>query len=223
MNSQRSIIDKLSLNKYPAKLILNKPADIVDFDELEYDSVIKQEKYDLVFIFVFSLEEFNRSLQMVINNQLISETGYLYFAYPKKNNPQYDEFIDRDVLYNQIPVDEQGYVPNSQLKFSRMVSLNEVFTTVGLKSEKKKKTTSSKASQCVDDYIHYIEDIKQFFKAKQDTLDRYEQLTFGYQKDWARYVFSAKKKETQDKRLLEMEKILAEGYKSIDLYRRKQK
>jgi hypothetical protein len=44
-------------------------------------------------------------------------------------------------------------------------------------------------------------------------LGAYSQLTFGYQKDWARYVYSAKRKETQDKRLLEMETVLGAGYK----------
>ncbi|MGG3640071.1 YdeI/OmpD-associated family protein [Bacillus gobiensis] len=51
-------------------------------------------------------------------------------------------------------------------------------------------------------------------------MKRYNELTFGYQKDWARYVYSTKRKEAQEKRLLEMETIVGEGYKSIDLYRR---
>jgi len=42
-----------------------------------------------------------------------------------------------------------------------------------------------------------------------------------YQKDWARYVYSAKKIETQENRLLQMAEALADGYKSIDLFRRK--
>ncbi|MNI76225.1 hypothetical protein D3C73_1324410 [compost metagenome] len=58
-----------------------------------------------------------------------------------------------------------------------------------------------------------------YLESDVDVLERYRQLAPGYQKDWARYVYSAKRNETQEKRLLEMKAILAEGYKSIDLYR----
>lgn len=48
-------------------------------------------------------------------------------------------------------------------------------------------------------------------------LKIYNELTFGYQKDWARYVYSAKKTETREKRLAEMETVLAEGFIPPDL------
>ncbi|WHY75372.1 YdeI/OmpD-associated family protein [Neobacillus sp. WH10] len=225
MNSPKSIVEKLNLNKYPTKLILQVPENMDDFNELEYDSSSKQAKYDLIFIFIFSLEEFTKHLQSVIEKQLLEDNGYLYFAYPKKNNKVYKEYIDRDSFMAALPVDEEGYVSESKVKFSRMVSLNDVFTVVGLKSvpRKSKKTASSKNSQCVDDYIIHVDDIKNYLNKNEELLKTYNELTFGYQKDWARYVFSAKRKETQEKRLLEMETILGEGYKSMDLYRRKKK
>lgn len=225
MNSPKSIVEKLNLNKYPTKLILQVPENMEDFSELEYDSSSKQAKYDLIFIFIFSLEEFTKHLQSVIEKQLLEDNGYLYFAYPKKNNKLYKEYIDRDSFMAALPVDEEGYVSESNVKFSRMVSLNDVFTVVGLKSvpRKSKKTASSKNSQCVDDYIIHVDDIKNYLNKNEELLKTYNELTFGYQKDWARYVYSAKRKETQEKRLLEMETILGEGYKSMDLYRRKKK
>jgi hypothetical protein len=225
MNSTKSVVEKLNLNKYPTKLILNTPEDIADFNEIEYDSSIKKDKYDLIFIFVFSLEEFAKQLQFVIDKQLVKDNGYLYFAYPKKNNPKYKEYIERDSLFKELPIDEEGYVFESGIKFARMVSLNDVFTVVGLKSapKKAKTTTSAKNSQCVDDYIENVEDIKQYLNKNEELLSFYNQLTPGYQKDWARYVYSAKRKETQEKRLLEMEAILGDGYKTIELFRRKKK
>jgi uncharacterized protein YdeI (YjbR/CyaY-like superfamily) len=54
-----------------------------------------------------------------------------------------------------------------------------------------------------------------------DVLAFYQSLTPGYRKDWARYVYSAVQEETREKRREEMKVILGEGYKSIDLYRRK--
>jgi hypothetical protein len=223
MNSTKSIVDKLNLRKYASKLILNLPGDIDEFKEIEFDTLIKKEKYELIFAFVFNLEKFSNELHKVIEKQLLSDKGYLFFAYPKKNNPQYKEYIERDQIFPYINVGEDGFVAESNLKFSRMVSLNDVFTVVGLKSEKKKAASPSKKSQCVDDYIVHVDDIKRYLEKNAELLSFYTSLTFGYQKDWARYVYSAKRKETQEKRLLEMEDILGEGYKSIDLYRRSMK
>lgn len=224
MNSQNSVIAKLNINKNPSKLILNKPEDIDDFNDLDFDTEMKKEKYDFIFIFVFNLEQFTHYLQFVIDKQAIHDQGYLYFGYPKKNNPKYKEYIERDSLIQQIPVDEDGYVLNSRFKFSRMVSLDDVFTVVGLKSQAKKvkKADSTKNSQCVDDYIQYIPSIQSYLENHKDILDKYNKLTYGYQKDWARYIYSAKRSETQEKRLDEMKNILAEGHKSIDLYRRRE-
>lgn len=225
MNSPKTIVEKLNLNKYDRKLVLNKPEDLDELNGLDYDSSPNKEKYDLIFNFVFSLEEFSLQLQSVINNQLLEKNGYVFFAYPKKNNPKYQEYIERDSLFEVVAMDEEGYTLGSDIKFSRMVSLNDVFTVVGLKSapKKVKKVASSKSSQCVDDYIIHVDDIKQYLNRNEELLASFNQLTFGYQKDWARYVYSAKRKETQEKRLLEMETVLGEGYKTMDLYRRKQK
>jgi len=225
MNSTKSVIEKLGIHKYSTKLILNKPENVHDFDELHYDTNIKEARYQFVCIFTFTMEDFTQQLNTVIEKNLIEDNGYLYFAYPKKNNPTYQEYIERDRFYEDLSLDEDGYVRNSQIKFSRMVSLNETFTIVGLKSlpKKPKKADSTKNSQCVDDYIEYVDHIKEYLSRKEDLLGVYNQLTYGYQKDWARYVYSAKRVETQEKRLLEMENVLGEGYKSMDLYRRKKK
>jgi hypothetical protein len=223
--TQKSIIEKLNLTKYDRKLILHSPEDVHDFEALEYDSSVKKDQYDLIFIFIFQLEEFKKQLQFVIEQQLLSVNGYLSFAYPKKNNPKYKQYIERDRLMEAVPVDEEGYALGSEIKFARMLSFNDVFTVVGLKStpRKAKKAANTKNSQCVDDYIENIEDIRQYLTKNEAILSAYNALTFGYQKDWARYVYSAKRKETQEKRLQEMETVLGQGYKSIELYRRNKK
>lgn len=225
MTATKTIIDKLNLHKFPTKAVLYKPEDIREFDEMEFDEALLQEKYDVIFMFIFSLEEFVKGLKQVVDEKLLHDKGYLFFAYPKKNNPQYAQYIDRDSFLSAVPVDENGYYEASPLKFARMVSFNEVFTVVGLKCDppKQRKSANPPKSQCVDDYIVHIDDIKRHLERHEELLEMYNQLTPGYQKDWARYVYSAKHVETQEKRLLEMESILAAGYKSIALYRRDKK
>lgn len=225
MNSTKTIIEKLNLTKYTTKAILHMPEDISDFQSLQYDTSLQEKPYDLIFAFIFSEEVFLEQVKQIIEKGGIADKGYVFFAYPKKNNAQYETYIERDRFMEIMPVDDEGYIKGSDLKFARMVSFNDVFTVVGLKSERKRagKSASTKKSQCVDDYIAHVEDIKSYLMKDQELSVIFQSLTFGYQKDWARYVYSAKRKETQEKRLVEMESILREGYKSIALYRRKNK
>ncbi|MFL8935242.1 YdeI/OmpD-associated family protein [Rossellomorea oryzaecorticis] len=225
MNSTKPVTEKLNFDKYPDKLILNLPEDIDDFSGVDFDAGIEKDQYDLVFIFVFDLKEFASRLKEVVEKGLVKDNGYLYFAYPKKNNPKYDAYIERDSIYNENHYDEDGYVHGSSLKFSRMISLNDVFTVVGMKAapKKAKKSESAKKSQSVDDYIAHIEDIETYLGGNEEIAALYAGLTPGYRKDWARYVYSAKRIETQEKRLKEMETVLAEGFKTMDLYRRRNK
>ena len=103
-----------------------------------------------------------------------------------------------------------------------MAAFNEVYTVIGLKHEPKRKKTSQ-PSQCVGNYVERISDIRKHFEANKDVLASFDGLTAGYQRDWARYVFGVKNEATTDKRLSEMENVLKQGYKSMDLYKRNKK
>jgi uncharacterized protein YdeI (YjbR/CyaY-like superfamily) len=86
--------------------------------------------------------------------------------------------------------------------------------------EKKK----AQPSQCVGDYIEQIPVLqKHFTQENPRVLELYNQLSPGYQRDWARYVYSTKSVETTNKRLAEMAQILLQGYKSKDLFRQGKK
>ncbi|MGM8213209.1 YdeI/OmpD-associated family protein, partial [Virgibacillus sp. W0430] len=149
--------------------------------------------------------------------------GYLFFAYPKKGNKRYDTHIHRDAIFPALKVDEDGYVLNSDIKFSRMVRMDDVYTVVGLKREKKKVRKTAAASQCVADYEDNVKDIKALLADHPNELAFYEKLTPGYQRDWARQIFSAKQQKTRDKRKAQMVEILSQGYKSVDLFRQGKK
>jgi len=215
-------IKKLSIEKFDKKLILNKPVDINEFDGIVFDMAIKKEKYDLIFAFIFSLDEFINLVKTVIEKDLLNSDGILYFAYPKKGNKQYKEYIGRDDFFGVADMDSDGYVFNSPVKFNKMVAFNEVFTVIGLKHEAKRKK-STQPSQCVSDYVERIPDLRKHFSNNTNLLTFFDQLAPGYQRDWSRYVFGVKNAATTEKRLVEMENILKQGYKSIDLYRRGKK
>ncbi|WP_338452871.1 YdeI/OmpD-associated family protein [Niallia oryzisoli] len=215
-----TIIDKLNLNKYKNLAVLNQPSDYHVFIECKTEFF---SGHDAIFIFVKTIDEMVNYTQQIINEGSLVEKGYLFFAYPKKGNKRYDTFVHRDEIFPAMKVGEEGYVENSDLKFSRMVSMDDVYTVVGLKREKKKSQKSSAASQCVADYEEHVKDIEKILAECPNELSFYQELTSGYQKDWARYIFSAKQEKTRVKRQAQMIDILSQGYKSVDLYRQQKK
>ncbi|WP_147534799.1 YdeI/OmpD-associated family protein [Bacillus marasmi] len=217
-----SIATKLKLEKYNNLTIINQPE---DYDILPGRANSLSQGHDCIFIFIENIDEMVSYTQQIINNdKLLNEKGYLFFAYPKKGNKRYDSYIHRDEIFPAMKVNEDdGYVGNSDIKFSRMVGLDDVFTVVGLKREKKKAKKSTAASQCVEDYIDNFKDVEAFLGDHPNTLAIFNELTPGYQRDWARYIYSAKQQATRDKRQQQMIEVLEQGYKTMDLYRLKKK
>jgi len=159
----------------------------------------------------------------VIGRQSLNEGGYLYAAYPKKGNKVYDTYIHRDSLLEGLGADEEGYIGTSSIKFARMVGMNDVFTVVGLKAETRKAASAAKKpSQSVGDYVGFIPSVEEDLKEHPKELEFYRSLTPGYRRDWARYVYSAVQEETRAKRRIEMIEALGAGYKTMDLYRRRE-
>jgi len=218
----KTIVEKLNLQKYNKVAVLNLPDDIDYLAELaDYESKLTESAYDLIFAFVLDMESLKELVNKVINKNYLNKNGYIFLAYPKKGNKVYPTFIHRDDLLEGLGADENGYIGTSNIKFARMVGLDNVFTVVGLKEDSKNKNRlSTKTSQCVDDYIVMISDVEKDLQDTPDLLAFYQSLTSGYRKDWARYVYSAKQETTKAKRREEMKMILGKGYKSRDLYRR---
>jgi len=222
VNMEKTIVEKLNLHKYKSAAVLHLPDGLDYFAELSnYDTELNRgNTYDLIFAFVFDMDSLRALVNKVIEQNFLNQSGYLYIAYPKKGNKLYPTYIHRDDLFSGLGADENGYIGTSAIKFARMVGLDDVFTVIGLKEEAKTNSSASaKASQRVDDYIALIPEIEKDLQDTPDLLTFYQSLTPGYQKDWARYIYSAKQEATRAKRREEMKMILRAGYKTRDLYR----
>lgn len=219
----KTIVEKLNLRKYDQVAVLNKPEGTDYLAELTgYDTSLER-AYDLIFAFVLDMASLKELVDHVIEHQHLKSNGYLFAAYPKKGNKVYPTFIHRDDLLAGLGSDENGYVGTSNIKFARMVGLDDVFTVVGLKEDAKgKDKLSTKPSQSVDDYISFIPQVERDLADAPALLTNYQSLTQGYRKDWARYIYSAKQEATRAKRREEMKMILQAGYKSRELYRQGQ-
>jgi len=215
-----SIIEKLNLSKYNNIAIINQPEDYSVF--IKYPAEFS-ENHDALFIFVQTVDEMISHTHHIIEHNLLVEKGYVFFAYPKKGNNRYETFVHRDEIFPAMKVGEDGYVGNSDIKFARMVSMDDVYTVVGLKREKKKVKKTSAASQCVADYENNVSDVEQLLAENSSELQFFQSLTPGYQKDWARYIFSAKQQKTREKRKAQMVDVLSHGFKTMDLYRQNKK
>lgn len=216
-----SIIDKLKLNKYNKLAVINEPD---DYDLFKDNPLELTGDHDAIFIFIETIEDMVKHSHEIIEKQFLAEKGYLFFAYPKKGNKRYSTYVHRDEIFPALKVDEEdGFIPGSDLKFSRMVSMDDVFTVVGLKREKKKLSKSAAASQSVADYEENVTEVENLLSGFPVELSFYQSLTPGYKRDWARHIFSAKQQKTRDKRTEQMIEILSQGYKSVDLYRQKKK
>lgn len=218
----KTIVEKLNLKKFQKVAVLDLPKEARYLEELkDYDTELTDANYDLIFAFVLTMESLKKLADRIVESGKLSKNGYLFLAYPKKGNKVYPTFIHRDELLAGLGAGEDGYIGSSNIKFARMVGLDEVFTVVGLKEDSKNRDKlSTAASQCVDDYIEMIAEVENDLRSTPDLLAFYQSLTPGYRKDWARFVYSAKQEATKEKRRREMQLILGAGYKSRDLYQR---
>ena len=218
-----SVAKRLGFEKFQKRAVLGKERAVADdFAELDsYDTDVDAGKYDLIFSYVLTLEELKARVWDTINHERLNPEGYLYIAYPKIGNKSYDTSVHRDAIFPSLGVDDgKGTVGDSTLKFARMVKLDDTFTLVGLKNAVKGKGKATKASSGnVADYEKFIPDVKEYLDAEHPkTAKFYAELTPGYQRDWARYIYSAKQPATQEKRKTEMLDILGKGHKTKNLY-----
>ncbi|WP_107948721.1 YdeI/OmpD-associated family protein [Lysinibacillus parviboronicapiens] len=211
MQKKFKLKDGLSLT------ILNQPQDMI----LEGISHSGDAPYDRIISFVFSVDDMVTYLDSTLKANMLAEQGYLFFVYPKKGNKKYQQFIHRDEIFPAIQVDEEKYIVGSDIKFVSLMSLDETFSILSMKRDSKargKKKTAN--SQCVSDYESMIPQLRKQLADNTNDLAFYDGLTPGYQKDWARYIYSAKKEETQVARVNEMRELTRQGFKTKELYRK---
>lgn len=215
------LINKLKLDKFDNKSIIkNSKEKANSFDGYEFIKT-KDSKLNLAIAFVYTLEEMKDVVNSTYKNDLLEENGLLYLAYPKTKNKLKYPYIHLDDIFPYLEVNEDdGYIKNTSYKFNRMVSLDENYTIISAKYEiKKEGKNKNTVSNYVDDYIEFIDNIEIYLIEYPDELEFYKNLSPGYRKDWARYVYSAKTDTTINKRLNEMKDILGQGYKTKQHFR----
>ena len=215
---------KLKLEKFKKIIFLNKSKETSPFDDLNVENNDTKDA-DLIISYVYTLQEFMDVIVYCDKNHSLKINGVLYFLYPKVKNKLNHKPIGRDSIFPFLLVDEEtGYVEGFDFKFNSMMALDENYTLIGVKYIPKENfKKSNKSSMCVNDYIDKVIDVISFLEKYPRELEFFNKLSKGYQKDWARYIYSAKTDETVNKRKLEMVEILKAGYKTKQLHREENK
>ncbi|MGM0123040.1 hypothetical protein IGI37_000406 [Enterococcus sp. AZ194] len=208
----QTLLQKLRLFETQAVTILNRPsADY--FSELTVSVTYPIRPVETIILFIQTVEELKTQTLDIVEKNLLVPGGRLLIAYPKKGNQKFETFVHRDEIFPTLQVnDEDGYIPNSDYKFNQMVKLDDIYTLVGLKRVAKKNVKKG-ASQSVGDYITFIPMLEKELADESQALEFFKSLTPGYQRNWARYVYSAKQEATRQKRKLEMIQLLKQGVK----------
>lgn len=171
--------------------------------------------YKHILAYVYTLQEMQTALQTIYERHMLREGGFIYLIYPKLRNSKGLSGIHRDDIFPYLQVDDEGYPQGVPYKFNRMLSVDECYTLISLKYiVAGSKRGESKASERVGDYVHLIPMLADTLSDEARQL--FSNLTPGYQRGWARYVYSAKQEATQKSRIERMIDLLKAGYKSID-------
>ncbi|MBY5033937.1 YdeI/OmpD-associated family protein [Streptococcus gallolyticus] len=208
---------KLGLHKFDKKAVLTASKEASPFDGWTDFSSSDLAQADLLVAYVYDLVQMKSVIDHVLAAQSLTDNGQLFLIYPKQKNPLGHQAIGRDSIFPYLGINKEHFIENTSLKFNRMLAIDVNYTMISVKNLVNPKKSSA-ASQKVADYAERIDDIRQLLLADEAALTFYNSLTPGYQKDWARYVFSAKQEATQAKRKAEMLDILNKGFKTRQLY-----
>lgn len=215
MNSE--VARKVRLEKYKKVAVIGAPEGYQDTLGNDVSFSLTAAPFDLCLAFVFSLEEMTRFAGQTEKDGIISPGGVLLFAYPKANNKVYAA-IRRDDIFPAFGIDPDGdgKIPDTSLFFNLMVKLDDVFTIIGLRHmEGQKRSSENRPSQIAADYEEKIPELRSLLETSPEILTFFDGLAPGYQRNWARFVFSAVKEETKNSRFERMKRLLAEGKKTI--------
>lgn len=209
---------KVRLHKYARIAVLNAPKGYEDTLGAGVSVSSDGAPFDCCLVFCFTLDEMTSAVKDAQEKARISAGGILLLAYPKTKNKRYPA-IGRDDIFPAFGMDPDGdgRVPDTDFFFNLMVKLDATFTLIGLKNMAGETQRAPAKSQSAADYESFIPELESRLAAAPNLLEFYQSLAPGYKRGWARHVYSAVKKETQDKRFETMKTLLKKGIKSIDL------
>lgn len=133
-----------------------------------------------------------------------------YLVYPKKT-VNIGSPIGRDELRQALQLYE--------FEANKLVSVNENYSCMGVKSATHA-VKITRPSQCVADYQDKVAELIEYLQTNLTVTELFLALTPGYQRDWARFIYSAVQEKTRMARQQILVDALIAGYKTHDAYKK---
>ncbi len=191
-------------------VVLNQPDKAHDLDGVIYTTKLTK-NHDRIISFVFNYEDLVKIILEVDKKDYLEEKGMLVVAYPKKTNKVFDTYLERDICMEKMTITGQNYVLETKLKFNGLLAYNDEFSAWTFlkrtpKNNENLGTPKEREWIGVEELLKIIDN--------NIILEKFNQLSLGYQRQWTNYVMSAKTAPTREKRLLEMYDLIMSGVKS---------
>lgn len=204
---ENKLTKKLNLQPEEKNLILQAPASFAEsIQGIAYHTSAEGEDYDYVQLFVKSIEELEQYAPEALG--AVKEDGKLWFCYPKKSSSIKTD-INRDKGWDLIK--RVGYAGVSA------VSIDDTWSALRFRPESKINRrpdsgmgpdgAKSKRELEIPEYLQLALDVhpreKEFF----------DSLAYTHRKEYVQWVTEAKREDTRQRRLQQMQELLKEGRK----------
>jgi hypothetical protein len=213
MSSSQSLLEKLQLSDEKNLLLQGLPLAIEkQFMKLSFSKnvtpLLKSKKIDFVLIFAFSQKQLKEIVREVI--PALHTNSKFWIAYPKASSKIASD-LSRDASWDCITT--HGY------ETVRLIAVDNLWSAVRFKKpdEMEKKTPVFSTVNPAPG-VNYVNRTIEVPAALQKLLDKnktaaafFQSLAFSHQREYVEWIISAKKEETQAKRLeTTMEKLIAQ-------------
>ncbi len=182
-----ALIRKLQYKENFQCLVLGKPAEFTL--PFSFDSKRMNKVYDLELIFTRSMEELNSSFDAFLNPR---DDRKRWIAYPKKSSSLTSN-LDRDLIWKRL--EDLHHKPVA------MISLDETWSAMRVRHEKDVKTIVKEKTSMPDALDALLEN-------NPECRDYFNSLSPTNKKEYMRWVQSAKRDETLQKRLTKIKMLL---------------
>ncbi|WP_461214943.1 YdeI/OmpD-associated family protein [Lacticaseibacillus sp. GG6-2] len=156
---------------------------------------------DLRVMIAKDLKALAAQIKTLASDRLLAKTGHAYLLYPNR-------FSKSAVLKTLSPDKTTGQIDHTGLKYLRTVAFDDAKNLVDI------------CWLAQDDYAQRIPELKARLHHTAPQHDaHFAQLSADQQRDWARYIYSAKRPVTQNSHFEQLIIVLASGLKTLNDYK----
>lgn len=207
------LLDKLRLSPQQQVGIIGRPDPTVlpDFPDLVLAEA-PAESLTAIVCFVTTLAELVAQVTAFVHCVKLVPGGRILLAYPKKGNSRYDTYVGRDDVFPSLGIDDTvDQILGSKFAFNQMVAFDDTFTVIGLKDVSG--TPRRQRPKETNPAPELVAQLEAELRPYAAAANFYATLTPGYRRQWAQWVYGAKKEETKQKRFAQAVDLLTAGVK----------